>query len=327
MTLEARSPMVFMGTPSFSVPFLDALLEDGRDVRAVVTQPDKPRGRGQRLALSPVKGLAQKHDIPVLQPTKLSEPSFVESIKALHPVYIVVVAYGRIIPSVILSIPEKGCINVHASLLPEYRGASPIQWAIIKGSRVTGVTTMLMSETLDAGDILLQEKVTIDIADSAGSLSRKLSDTGVPLLIKTLNGLDRGEIVPQPQDYGKASYAPLLKKEDGLIDWEDKSINIYNRIRGFDPWPGAYTFYKGNRWGIWKSEIMERRPVMNKPGEVIEIKPDGIVVVTGDGALKITGMQVAGKKRMTIEECLRGYKVEAGVILDRGSRDREAGSY
>ena len=324
MTAGVRTPIVLMGTPSFSVPFLDALLKSGRDVKAVVTQPDKPKGRGQRLMPSPVKEFAQKQNITILQPTRLSEPLFVETIKEINPVYIVVVAYGRIIPSVILRIPEKGCINVHASLLPDYRGASPIQWAIIKGSTCTGVTTMMMSETLDTGDILLQEKVKIDITDSAGSLSRKLSDIGVPLLIKTLNGLDRCDITPQPQHHDEASYAPLLKKEDGLIDWQDKSENIYNRIRGFNPWPGAYTFYKGNRWSIWKAIIIESHLSANKPGEIIEINHDGIIVVTGDSVLKITEIQIAGKKKMAMEEFLRGYKVETGVILKKEDGNKES---
>lgn len=269
----------------------------------------------------PIKEFALRHAIPVLQPPKLSDPAFIESIKSINPGYIVVVAYGKLIPPAILRIPEKGCINVHASLLPEYRGASPIQWAIIHGRPYTGVTTMMMDEGLDTGDMLLQEKIDIERNDTAGSLSVKLSGIGVKLLIKTLDGLDRGEIVPAPQDHEKATYAPLLKKEDGLIDWRDRSEDIFNKIRGLDPWPGAYTFYKGERWGIWKGEVIEERFSSSAPGEIVEVRADRIVVVTGDGSFKIKEIQAEGKRRMGVDEHLRGHKVEPGTVLSKGSGD------
>lgn len=318
MTAARTASVVFMGTPSFSVPFLDALLKSERAVAGVITQPDKPKGRGRKLMPPPVKEYALAHKIPILQPAKLSAPIFAESIKKIQPQYIIVVAYGKIIPPEILKIPEKGCINVHASLLPEYRGASPIQWAIIHGRTYTGVTTMIMDEGLDTGDILLQERVEINRSETAGSLSTKLSDIGVNLLIRTLDGLDRGKIVPQPQDHGKASYAPLLKKEDGLIDWRDTSEDIYNKIRGFDPWPGAYTFYQGDRWGIWKAEVLKRHIPSHTPGEITEVQPEGIIVATGDSALKITEIQVEGKRRMGVGEYLRGHRLEGGIILGKG---------
>ncbi len=311
-------PVVFMGTPIFSVPFLDALIKSGREVALVITQPDKPKGRGQKLMPPPVKEFALSHDISVLQPDKLSEVSVAESIRKINPEFIVVVAYGRIIPSAILKIPEKGCINVHASLLPEFRGASPIQWAIINGCTVSGVTTMLMDETLDTGDMLLQEKVKIDRTDTAGSLFNKLSETGPGLLIKTLNGLESGEVLPIPQNHEKASYAPLIKKEDGIINWKESSENIYNKIRGFDPWPGAYTFYRGKRWRIWKAEVQDVLPAKlteSRHGDIIDVLADGIVVADGDGAIKIQEFQPEGKRRMRVEEYLRGHKVEKGVIL------------
>ena len=317
MTLPRTSSVVFMGTPSFSVPFLDAILKSKRMVSGVVTQPDKPTGRGRKIIPSPVKEYALKHNITIFQPSKLSDQSFVESIKEIRPQYIVVVAYGRIIPAEVLGIPAKGCINVHASLLPEYRGASPIQWAIINGRPYTGVTTMMMDKAIDTGDMLLQEKIDIDRSDTAGSLGIKLSDIGVRLLIRTLDGLDRGEIVPQPQDHSKASYAPLIKKEDGLIDWFDSSENIYNKIRGFDPWPGTYTWYKGYKWGIWKADVINKVVISYTPGEIIEIQSEGIIVTTGDSALKITEIQAAGKKRMTVAEYLRGHKVESGIMLGK----------
>ena len=318
MTVSASPAVVFMGTPSFSVPFLDALLKSGRRVAGVFAQPDKPRGRGQRLALPPVKEFAVEYNLPVFQPGRLADPAVIEQIKKIHPEYIVVVAYGKIVPAEILRIPEKGCINVHASLLPEYRGASPIQWAIIEGRTYTGVTTMVMAETLDTGDILLQEEIGINRSDTAGGLSIKLSEIGVRLLVRTLDGLDRGEIVPRPQDHAKATYAPLLKKENGLIGWGTASEDIFNKIRGFDPWPGAYTFYKGGRWGVWRAEVFEKRDSTHSPGEIIGAQPEGIVVATGDGALKVTEIQAEGKRRMPVAEYLRGHKVEKGVILDRG---------
>lgn len=312
--------VVFMGTPSFSVPFLDAILNSGRIVAGVVTRQDKPKGRGQRLTPPPVKEFAVRHNLFVLQPSRLLESSFIESIEKIDPDYIVVVAYGRIIPPQILRVPKKGCLNVHASLLPEYRGASPIQWALIHGRSYTGVTTMMMNEELDAGDILLQDRIAIERSDTAGSLSVKLSEIGVNLLMGTLDGLDREEIVPQPQDHARASYAPLIRKEDGLIDWRDSSENIYNKIRGFDPWPGAYTYYKGIRWGIWRGEVLEKDCSSHSPGEIIEIQPDGIAVATGEGALKITEIQMEGKRRMDIAEFLRGHRVETGLILSASRR-------
>lgn len=315
MRSAATAPVIFMGTPSFSVPFLDVLLKSGRTVAGVVTQPDKPKGRGRRLMPPPVKEFALREAVPVYQPPKLSDPVFIESIKGINPAYIVVVAYGKLIPPAILRIPEKGCINVHASLLPEYRGASPVQWAILHGRSYTGVTTMMMDEGLDTGDILLQEKIDIERSDTAGSLSAKLSGIGVKLLIRTLDGLDRGEIVPVPQDHEKATYAPLLKKEDGLIGWRDPSEDIFNKIRGLDPWPGAYTFYKGERWGVWKGEVIEGRFPSSVPGEIVEVRADRIVVVTGDGSFGIKEIQAEGKRRMGVGEYLRGHKVERGTVL------------
>lgn len=306
---------MFMGTPSFSVPFLDALLKSGRDVALVITQPDKPKGRGQKLMPPPVKEFALSHSIPVSQPDKLSEVSVIKSIRDINPAFIVVVAYGKIIPALILTIPEYGCINVHASLLPEFRGASPVQWAIIKGCTVTGVTTMLMDETLDTGDMLLQEKVRIDRTDTAGSLFNKLSGIGPDLLMKTLAGLERGDIPRVPQNHENASYAPLIKKGDGIINWKESSEDIYNKIRGFDPWPGVYTFYKGKRWGIWRAEVKDTTIPTVKPGEVTDVNPDGIIVTAGKGAVNITEIQPEGKRRMKIGEYLRGHKVEKGIVL------------
>ncbi len=304
-----------MGTPTLSVPFLDAIIKSGREVVYVVTQTDKPKGRGQKLIASPVKDYAQLHDIPVLQPRKLSDPQFSEIIRTATPDYIIVVAYGRIIPAEILKIPRKCPVNVHASLLPEYRGASPIQWAILEGRSYTGVTTMLMSPELDAGDILLQQRIEIDRTDTTGSLSTKISDRGTELLIRTLDGLESGTVVPVSQQHDKATYAPLIKKEAGLINWQDSAENIYNRIRAFDPWPGTFTYYDNKRWGIWKADVSNIGESSQYPGEIIAVKPDGIVVSTGAGVLKIKEIQAEGKKRMTAGDFIRGYTVDKGAIL------------
>lgn len=309
-----------MGTPAFSVPFLDALIKSGRPISCVITQPDKPKGRGLKTFPPPVKELALKHSLKVLQPATIRNPSLVETIKKLDPEYIVVVAYGRIIPPEILHLPEKGCVNVHPSLLPEYRGPSPIQQAILDGRTKTGVTTMLLTEEMDAGDILLQEEVGIEKTDTAGTLSEKLIKVGTDLLIRTLKGLDKGEIKPGPQDNEKATYTHLIKKEEGLIRWDESIEKIYNKIRAFDPWPGAFTYYRGKRWIIWKIEIIEQRPVPATPGEIIEITPDGILVATGDGYVKIFELQEEGKKRMKVCTYLRGHKVETGILL-RAPRD------
>ncbi len=304
-----------MGTPYLSVPFLDAIIKSNRDVIYVVTQTDKPMGRGQRLVVSPVKDYAVSRGIPVLQPEKLSDAHFSGVIRDALPDYIIVVAYGRIIPPEILQIPRKYPVNVHASLLPEYRGASPIQWAILNGRSHTGVTTMLMSAELDAGDILLQDRIEIERTDTTGSLSRKISDTGTELLIRTLDGLDVGTIVPIPQQHERATYAPLIKKEDGLIDWKDSAENLYNRIRAFDPWPGTYTYYNNKRLVVWKAELTVTGLSSRISGEIVGVESDGISVSTGAGGLKITEIQAEGKKRMRIADFLRGQQVEKGVIL------------
>lgn len=250
--------IVFMGTPEFSVPSLNALLRSGHAVVGVVTQPDRPKGRGQELAASPIKQLALAHKIPILQPLKMKDPAFLESLSAWKPDLIAVTAFGRILPKVVLDLPPKGCINVHASLLPKYRGAGPIQWAIIKGERETGITTMLMDEGMDTGAMLLQERVSIEPDETAGTLSVKLAEIGGRLLITTLEHLEKGSLAPTAQDHGCATMAPLLKKEDGLLDWTQSAADLANRVRGLTPWPGAYTFAGEERWAIWRAAAMEQ---------------------------------------------------------------------
>src|SRR5512147_571289 len=234
--------IVFMGTPDFAVPSLEALLKSPDEVVGVVTQPDRPKGRGQVLTPSPVKQVALREHIPILQPTKMKDPDFLAALGAWKPDLIAVAAFGRILPPVILSLPPKGCINVHGSLLPKYRGAGPIQWAIINGETETGITTMLMDEGMDTGAMLLQEKIAIAPDDTAGSLSPRLAEVGGRLLVETLARLKAGTVVPQVQDHAQATMAPLLKKEDGAINWTVSATAIANRVRGLTPWPGAYTF-------------------------------------------------------------------------------------
>ncbi len=312
--------IVFMGTPDFAVPSLEALLKSEETVVGVVTQPDRPKGRGQALAPSPVKLVCQREGLPVLQPLKMKDPAFLQALKEWQPDVIVVAAFGRILPSVILSLPPKGCINVHASLLPKYRGAGPIQWAIINGERETGITTMLMDEGMDTGAILLQETVPIEPDDTAGTLSAKLAQVGARLLVDTLCRLKAGTLVPSPQDHAQATMAPPLKKEDGLIDWSRPAVDIANRVRGLAPWPGAYTFAGDTLWKIWKAAPTDGPIDKALPGTVIGLAKDAILVATGNGLLSITEIQPANSRRMTAAEFLAGHRLSPGQVLGAGPK-------
>src|SRR6476661_2925519 len=242
--------IIFMGTPAFAVPSLEALLQSEDTVVGVVTQPDKPKGRGQTMATSPIKQLAEKAGVPILQPLKMKDPAFLDALHAWQPDLIAVTAFGRILPPIILDLPPKGCVNVHGSLLPKYRGAGPIQWAIINGENETGITTMLMDAGMDTGAMLLQERVRIDSEDTAGTLSEKLAKVGGSLLLETIRQLKAGTLTPRPQDDSQATMAPLLDKEMGQIDWSFAAIEIANRVRGLSPWPGAFTHINHERWTI-----------------------------------------------------------------------------
>jgi methionyl-tRNA formyltransferase len=310
--------IVFMGTPEFAVPSLTALLHSDHRVVGVVTQPDRPKGRGQELAVSPIKQLAVQRKIPILQPLKMKDPAFLEALSAWKPDLIVVAAFGRILPKVILDLPPRGCINVHASLLPKYRGAGPIQWAIINGEHETGITTMLMDEGMDTGAMLLQEKMPIAPDDTAGTLSAKLAEAGGKLLIETLAQWEKGALVPQPQDHAQATMAPLLKKEDGLLDWTLTAEQLANRVRGLSPWPGAYTFAKGERWTIWRA-LATGQSGSAAPGTVLSPTKDAILVTTGKGLLAVTELQPANSRRMTAAQYLAGHPLPPGLIL--GKRD------
>lgn len=301
--------IVFMGTPTFAVPTLKALIESRYSIIGAVTQPDKPKGRGKTVMPPPVKELAQSWGIPVLQPDKMKEPDFLDTLRRWNPDFIVVTAFGRILPKVILDLPLKGCVNVHASLLPRYRGAAPIQWAIMKGETQTGVTTMMMDEGMDTGDILLQESLEIFPEETAGELAARLAEVGGALLVTTLQGLEAGSIVPQPQSHQDASLAPLLKKEAGNVDWTLGARDIVNRIRGLSPWPGCYSYLRGERLVIWKAlEIPNdfEDHLRDAAGTIVSVNKSECVVRTGEGLVAIRELQPANKKRMTIEEFVRG---------------------
>ena len=309
--------IVFMGTPEFAVPSLDALLHSEHTVVGVVTQPDRPKGRGGVLTPSPVKTICQREQIAFLQPLKMKDPDFLEALQAWKPDLIAVAAFGRILPPAILEMPPRGCINVHGSLLPKYRGAGPIQWAIINGERETGITTMLMDAGMDTGDILLQERLPIGPEDTAGTLSSKLAEVGGRLLLETIRGLNAGTVVPRPQDHTQATMAPLLKKEDGAIDWTLPAITIAHRIRGLSPWPGAYTYAGEERWIICRAVPInaDAETKETPPGMVVTITKDAMVVSTGQGLLAITEIQPANSRRMSMQSYVAGHPLPAGLVL------------
>ncbi len=306
--------IVFMGTPEFAVPSLDALLRSDEQVVGVVSQPDRPKGRGQQLVEPPVKLVAQRAGIPVLQPLKIRTPEFVQALSSWQPDLIAVAAYGRILHAPILHLPPMGCVNVHGSLLPKYRGAAPVQWAVINGETETGITTMLMDEGMDTGAILLQEKLTIMPDDTAGTLAPRLAELGGRLLVETIAQLKAGTVTPKEQDHDQATLAPLLKKEDGLIDWTIKATSLANRVRGLSPWPGAYTFFGEERWNIWKV-ISTMEATTDKPGTIVAVNKSSILVATGDGLLDIREVQTANSKRMSVAQFLAGHRVTAGAQL------------
>ncbi len=315
--------VIFMGTPGFCLPALEALVKSEREVAAVVTRPDRPKGRGQVLSPPPVKQMAENYGIPVYQPENLRDPAFLDLLTSLHPDFIIVVAYGKILPPAILKIPRLGCINLHASLLPKYRGASPVQWAILNGEKVTGLTTMRMDEGMDTGDILLQTMVRIDPEDTAGVLSDRLAWVGSGFLIKTLDELETSGITPRPQNAAEATTIPPLKKEDGLIRWEEDAHRVFNRIRAMDPRPGAYTYYKGEKLGILKGEVLDKPFTGKRPGEIVDVKHDFFVAAAGHGGLRIREIQPAGKRRMAVSDYLRGNEIDKGTIL--GEKHKEGG--
>ncbi|TCK04579.1 methionyl-tRNA formyltransferase [Phorcysia thermohydrogeniphila] len=310
--MERKLKVVFMGTPDFAVPSLNALKEAGYEVPLVITQPDRPAGRGKKLTPPPVKVLAEELGIPVYQPEKVKgNRELLETLRKINPDLIVVAAYGKILPDEILNLPKFGCINVHASLLPEYRGASPIQSVLLDGKEETGVTIMKISPELDAGDIISQRKVKIEKSDNAQTLHDKLAKVGAELLVETIPDYVSGKITPVPQDHSKATYCKPIKKEMGRIDWTLPAERIFNMVRAFTPWPSAYAEFKGRRVKITEAEPVN---LQGKPGEVVKADKE-LVVATGEGALRIKRIRPEGRKEITGEEFIRGYRVKVGDMF------------
>jgi methionyl-tRNA formyltransferase len=305
-----------MGTPEFAVPSLQILVHGDDPVVGVVTQPDQPAGRGMALHAPPVKRLAEEHHLPVFQPAKLRVPDVLERLQSWQPDLIVVAAYGRMLPNTILMLPRYGCINVHASLLPKYRGAGPIQWAIANGETETGITIMRISEQMDAGDILLQKVISVTRTDTGGSLHDKLSRLGAEALREAVSLFKTGQLRTRQQNEAEVTYAPLIKKEDGRINWGLAALTIERRIRAFDPWPSAYTLFNGKLLKIFAARVEQLpHPAHAVPGTVVEVTPVSVSVATGAGILTLLGVQLEGKRRLSTEEFLRGHPLEPGVIF------------
>ncbi len=313
----SRANVVFMGTSPFALSSLRTLKDSDFRISLVVTTPDKPKGRGLQISSPAVKEEALRLGLPLLQPESIKTQEFIEKISRLSPDFIVVAAYGKILPPQLLSIPKKAPVNVHASLLPKYRGPAPIQWAIINGEKKTGVTTMIMDEGVDTGHILLQREIEILPDENAEELEKRLSIIGGELLIETLDGILSGSIKPTPQDHERASYARFIKKEDGNIDWHMDAEAIHNRIRGLQPWPGAYTFIGETMLKIYASRVIDRESSSILPGTVIEAGIDGLKVATGKGVIAILEIQREGKRRLPISEFLKGFPIKTGTILGR----------
>ena len=303
---------IFMGTPDFAVPTLEAMLDAGHEVIGVYTQPDRAKGRGKNVVFTPVKETAIKHNIPVYQPARVRNPEIIEEIRAMAPEVIVVVAFGQILPKALLDIPKYGCINVHGSLLPKYRGSAPIQWAVINGEKVSGVTTMYMDEGIDTGDMLLKEEVVLDAKETSGSLLDKLSVVGAKLLVKTLGQIEDGMAVRKKQDDSlTGAYAKMLDKYMGNIDFSKPAEEIECLIRGLNPWPSAYTHFGKKTVKIWDADVSSEE-YEGEYGEITEVTKDAFTVKTGKGSLVIRELQMEGKKRMKTDAFLRGAVLKKG---------------
>jgi methionyl-tRNA formyltransferase len=318
--------LLFCGTPDFAVPTLEKLIADKFTLDLVITNPDEPSGRGYEMKAPPVKQAALRAGLEVYQPAKLKDPATVEYLTQRRPDVIVVVAYGHILPKWMIDLPRLGCINLHASLLPKYRGAAPIQWSLIRGEKVTGITTMRIDVGLDTGDILLKREVEIQDDDTTETLGVRLSHLGADLMIETLRRLERGELAAQPQDHSRATLAPILKKEDGRVDWNLPALEIWNRIRGLRPWPGAYTRFRGKNLHLWSA----LRPTA---GETTSLDPGTLIaergrlrVSCGQGTqLELTEVQLEGRKRMPVRDFLNGVKIAPGSMVDKGQLPETGG--
>ncbi|SDP21761.1 methionyl-tRNA formyltransferase [Desulforhopalus singaporensis] len=314
--------VIFMGTPDFAAAILKALIDSPDEVVAVVTQPDKAKGRGKNLSPPPVKEVALEADIPVLQPAKIKTEEFRNGLQSYQPDIIVVAAYGRILPKSLLELAPMGCINVHGSLLPKYRGAAPIQWSVINGEQEVGVTIIQMNEGMDTGDMLLTAKLTPDSEETAGSLFGKLSELGSKVLLKSIRGLKEGAITPTPQDDTCATLAPMLKKSDGLIDWTKDAKTVECLIRGLDPWPSAFCFLNTKRLRLFRPEVIHKDSG-SEPGTLLQADKSGLVIACGSNSLRIREIQPEGKKRMSVEAFLCGCSLTPGMTL--GSAAEETG--
>lgn len=310
--MSSSLKLVFCGTPAFAVPTLEKLVEAGFAVPLVVTQPDRPKGRGMELALSPVKQAALRQGLQVGQPDKIkNNQEFREQLATLDPDAVIVVGYGRIIPQWMIDLPPMGNLNLHGSLLPKYRGAAPLQWAIARGETLTGVTTMRIDAGLDTGDILLQKEIPIASEDTAVTLAPRMAAIGADLMVETLHGLSAGAVHPRPQDHSRATLAPILKKEDGRIDFQLNAQEILNRLRGFQPWPGAYTSFRGKNLHIWTAEPVARAVAVSE----VLVENGRLIVGCGSGALQVLEVQLEGKKRMAAADFVHGYQPRTGEKL------------
>lgn len=314
-----RMKIIFMGTPDFASGALEAIVKAGHEVAAVVTQPDKPKGRGKEMQMPPVKICALKYGIPVLQPVKVREPGEVARLAAFGADIFVVAAFGQLLPEEILCLPKFGCVNIHASLLPKYRGAAPIQWAILNGEKETGITIMQMDKGLDTGNILMTRAVPIEERETGASLFDKLAETGAQLIVEALPKIEKGELKPQKQNEAEASYVGMLKKSLGLIRWEKDALSIERLVRGLNSWPSAYTYYRKKNLKIWECEAVSEENghegMENTAGRIEKVEKDAFYVKTGRGLLKVTQVQPEGKKRMAVKDFLLGYPLKTGDIL------------
>ncbi len=307
-----------MGTPDFAVPSLEMLINEGYKVVAAVTQPDKPKGRGNKMAAPPVKEIAFKHGVEVLQPSKVKTAEFIQQIRELNPDLLITAAYGKILSKELLEVPKYGCINVHGSLLPAYRGAAPINWAVINGEEKTGITTMFTDVGVDTGDILLKRELDIGPDMTVGELHDEMAVLGAEVLKDTLVELKKGTLKRIPQEDSQSSYAPMISKELGHIDWSKKAPEIHNLVRGTDPWPGAYTFLEGNRMRVWKTMLVDEKVDNNQEnGLILKVDDEGVLVKCSDGCILIKELQFDSSKRMAVKDYIRGHQIKTGEQLGK----------
>lgn len=306
--------IVYMGTPDFAVAPLEALIRAGHQVTAVVTQPDKQRGRGKEVQMTPVKECALKHNIPVFQPIKIKEKEAVDRLREYPADIFVIAAFGQLLSEEILAMPPFGCVNIHASLLPSYRGAAPIQWAILNGEKETGVTIMQMEKGLDTGDMLLKKAIPIDPKETGESLHDKLMEVGAELIVEALPLIESGKIIPEKQEDSKSSYASRLNKEMGHIDWNKNAEELERLVRGLNSWPSAYTSYRGKTLKIWEADVSGEQSG-KLPGEITQVGKDFVDVACGRDTLRIYSLQLEGKKRMAVKDFLLGYEIKQGMML------------